>query len=172
MTLSPSPAGAARPAWVNAAMLAVFVAVPILVGQLGNAVTLPAVRGWYQVLRHPAWTPPDWVFAPVWTVLYVLMGVAAWLVWRHASGDARRRPLGLFALQLGLNLAWSLLFFGLGWFAAAGVEIVVLWLAILATARAFAALRPLAGWLLAPYLAWVAYAAVLNGWIWALNRGA
>ncbi|BAU49483.1 tryptophan-rich sensory protein [Sulfurifustis variabilis] len=124
---------------------------------------------WYAALEKPAWTPPDAVFPPVWTTLYLLMGVAAGLVWlrRHAAGAYP--ALALFALQLALNALWSWLFFGwhlVGW---ALIEIAVLLVAILAMLRAFLPVSRVAGWLLAPYAAWVAYATTLNAAIWWLN---
>jgi tryptophan-rich sensory protein len=124
---------------------------------------------WYRGLETPALTPPSWVFGPAWTVLYVLMALAAWLVWRERGLAGARGPLALFALQLALNAAWSALFFGahaMGW---ALVEIVALWLCIAATALAFRRVRPLAGALLLPYLAWVAFATWLNLGFWRLN---
>lgn len=124
----------------------------------------------YQVLRKPAWTPPAWVFGPVWTVLYALMGVAAWLVWKEGGFGHAAIPLSLFLLQLALNGAWSWLFFGLEQRGVACVEILLLWLAILATLITFWNARPLAGALLLPYLAWVSFAAALNFAIWRMNR--
>jgi len=126
---------------------------------------------WYASLRKPAWNPPSWVFGPVWTALYTMMAVAAWLVWRRGGFAARRRPLILFLVQLALNAAWTPLFFGLqqpGW---AFAEIVLLWLAIAATLAAFRPVSPAAAWLLAPYLAWVSFAALLNFSLWRLNAG-
>ncbi len=120
--------------------------------------------GWYATLPKPAWTPPGWVFGPVWTLLYILIAVAAWLVWRaRGSLRAAAPPLAAWAAQLLLNGLWSLLFFGLQLVVPAFVEILLLWLAILATVIAFWRVRPLAGALLLPYLAWVAFAAALNG---------
>lgn len=120
--------------------------------------------GWYATLPKPAWTPPGWVFGPVWTLLYILIAVAAWLVWRaRGSLRAAAPPLAVWAAQLLLNGLWSLLFFGLHLVVPAFVEILLLWLAILATVIAFWRVRPLAGALLLPYLAWVAFAAALNG---------
>jgi tryptophan-rich sensory protein len=124
---------------------------------------------WYASLAKPAWTPPSVVFGPVWTVLYVLMGVAAWLVWRKAGFSGAPAALGLFVAQLVLNALWSYLFFGLHRPGAAFVEIVVLWLVILATAIGFWRVRPAAGALLIPYLAWVAFASGLNYQLWKLN---
>ncbi|MDX1460528.1 MAG: TspO/MBR family protein [Xanthomonadales bacterium] len=125
---------------------------------------------WYAAMNKPAWNPPSWVFGPVWTTLYLMMAFAAWLVW--LTGDSRRgEALSWWGLQLVLNGAWSWLFFGLhrpGWALA---EIGMLWLAIVLTIRSFRAIRPLAGWLLAPYLAWVTFAMVLNFTLWQLNGG-
>lgn len=136
---------------------------------------------WYAALAKPAWNPPAWVFAPVWTLLYAMMAVAGWLVWRSGEvarsgsaieagqGPSRSLALGVFVLQLGLNGAWSWLFFGLHRPGLALAEIVVLWLAILATTVLFWRRRPLAGALLVPYLIWVAFAAALNFALWRLN---
>lgn len=128
------------------------------------------VGAWYAQLEKPPWNPPSWVFGPVWTVLYTLMGVAAWIVW-HRSGGVRfaRVPLGLFLFQLVLNGLWSALFFGLHRPGLAFAEIVVLWGAILATTIAFWRRQSTAGLLLLPYLAWVTFAGVLNAAIWQLN---
>jgi benzodiazapine receptor len=124
---------------------------------------------WYASLTKPAWTPPNAVFGPVWTALYVLMGVAAWLVWRKAGFSGAPVALGLFVAQLALNALWSYLFFGLHRPGAAFAEIVVLWLAILGTVIGFWRVRPAAGALLIPYLAWVTFASGLNVQLWRLN---
>jgi translocator protein len=124
---------------------------------------------WYASLAKPAWNPPNAVFAPVWTVLYVFMGVAAWLVWRKAGFSGATVPLALFLLQLALNSLWSYLFFGLQQPMLAFFEIVVLWIAILATTLGFWKVTPAAGVLLVPYLCWVAFAAALNLQLWRLN---
>lgn len=133
---------------------------------------------WYAALEKPPWNPPAWVFGPVWTVLYVMMAVAGWLVWRSPEppGGARggwsagrRAALGAFAVQLALNGAWSWLFFGLHRPALAFAEIVALWLAILLTTILFWRIRAAAGALLLPYLAWVSFAAALNLELWRLS---
>jgi len=121
---------------------------------------------WYAGLRKPAWNPPNWLFAPVWTLLYAMMAVAAWLVWRDAGLS---REITLFVVQLLLNAAWTWLFFGLKRPGLAFVEIVALWLAILGTLVVLWSVRPLAALLLAPYLAWVTFAAALNAALWRLN---
>lgn len=122
---------------------------------------------WYAGLVKPSWNPPSWLFAPVWTVLYGMMAVASWLVWRTRA--AVRTALTLFALQLVLNATWSWLFFGLERPDLAFADIVLLWLALLATTAAFFRIRAAAGILMLPYLFWVSFAAALNFAIWRLN---
>jgi translocator protein len=124
---------------------------------------------WYAALRKPPWNPPAWIFGPVWTALYTMMAVAAWLVWKQGGFAAQRGPLSLFLLQLALNATWTPLFFGLHWLGAAFGEIVCLWLAIAATMVAFRRANRPASWLIAPYLAWVSFAALLNFTLWQLN---
>jgi tryptophan-rich sensory protein len=149
--------------------LAGFVAGCLAIAGLGGAATSLSVGGWYQDLTKPPFNPPDQVFAPVWTALYLMMAVAAWRVWRHRESRGRGRGLVLFALQLALNLLWSCLFFGIMAVGAALIEIVFLWVAIVATAAAFGHIDRAAGWLMVPYAAWVLFAAVLNAAIWWLN---
>ena len=151
------------------AALALFIAATLAVAAIGGAVTAGSVDGWYVGIVKPSFNPPAGVFGPVWTVLYLMMAVAAWRVWCREKHAGRPAALTLFAVQLGLNLGWSLLFFGLHAPGLALLEIVVLWLAIAATMRAFLRIDAVAGYLLAPYLAWVAFAAVLNLRIWQLN---
>jgi tryptophan-rich sensory protein len=124
---------------------------------------------WYASLRKPTWNPPAWVFGPVWSALYTMMAVAAWLVWKRGGFVAQRRPLTLFLAQLALNAAWTPLFFGLHRPGVAFAVIILLWLAIAATLFAFRPVSRAAAWLLAPYLAWVSFATVLNGTLWRLN---
>lgn len=145
-----------------------FIALTLVVGWIGARVTLPAIPGWYAQLAKPSFTPPNWAFGPVWTALYVMMAIAAWLTWRTDS-PLRSRALALWAVQLALNLAWSMLFFGARQPGLALAEIVALLLAIIATIALFARVAPLAAWLLVPYLAWVGYASALNFAIWRLN---
>lgn len=125
---------------------------------------------WYASLKKPSWNPPGWIFGPVWTALYAMMAVAAWLVWRRGGLKAQRRPLTLFVVQLALNAAWTPLFFGLHWPGVAFVEIVFLWLALGATLVAFSRVSRFAACLLTPYLGWLSFAAVLNFTLWRLNR--
>lgn len=149
--------------------LAAFILAAFSAGAIGSIFTASAIPTWYAALRKPPWTPPGWVFGPVWTTLYLMMGVAAWLVWRRGGCAANRTPLILFALQLAANALWSILFFGLHAPGAAFLEILILWSLILATALTFRRVSSLAAWLLLPYLAWVTYAATLNVGVWRLN---
>ncbi len=146
------------------------VLLPVAVGAAGGAVTAPAIPTWYRSLRKPAWNPPDAVFGPVWTVLYLAMGVALALVRRRADPDRTGRLGRLFGVQLALNFAWSAAFFGLRRPAAGVAVIVPLWLSIAATVVEFWRVRRLAGLLLLPYLAWTTFATALNVAVWRLNR--
>jgi len=150
------------------AALALSLAVVAVVAVVGGLVTAGAVDGWYRTLEKPVFNPPDWLFGPVWTALYVMMAVAAWLVWRRGRAVARPALL-LYAGQLALNLAWTLLFFGAHAIAVAFIEILVLLAMIVLTARAFFRVDVRAGWLMVPYALWVAFAAVLTGSVMALN---
>lgn len=123
----------------------------------------------YRQLAQPSWAPPASVFGPVWSVLYVLMGVAAWLAWRDGGWHRQRGVLVLFVLQLAVNALWSWLFFGWHRGALAFADIVLLWLLIVATVIGFWRVRPLAGALLLPYLGWVSFATALNYAVWQLN---
>jgi tryptophan-rich sensory protein len=148
----------------------IALAAPLAVGLLSGLATAGGVRDWYPTLAKPSFNPPDWLFGPVWTVLYLLMGVAAWLVWRRADEARVGTPLLLFAAQLLLNGLWSVLFFGLRSPGVAAVEILVLWLLIGLTIRAFRRVSVPAAVLLTPYWAWVTFAAALNLAIWMMNR--
>jgi tryptophan-rich sensory protein len=143
-----------------------FVGLCLLVGMTGASITAPAVRGWYLTLRYPPGTPANWVFPVVWTVLYVLIGVSAWRVWRRV-GTAR--VIRVWGWQLALGAAWSPAFFGLHSPAAGLVVIVPFWFSIVWTIRGFAPIDRPAAWMLAPYLAWVSYATYLNAGFWWLN---
>ena len=155
----------------NASKLLIAVALPVAVGGLSGFATARGVSTWYPTLVKPSFNPPAWVFGPVWTVLYIMMGVAAYLVWlRGVDADGVRVALAVFVVQLVLNGLWSILFFGmhsLGW---ALFEIIVLWVAIAATIWLFWRVVPAAGVLLLPYWAWVSFATVLNASLWWLNR--
>jgi tryptophan-rich sensory protein len=125
---------------------------------------------WYEALAKPSWRPPNWLFPPAWAVLYILMAIAAWLVWREAGFAGAPLALMLWFAQLALNAAWSWIFFGLRRMDWALADLAALWLAILATILAFAPVSAAAAWLMAPYLAWVSFAGVLNLAMVRLNR--
>lgn len=146
------------------------IAVALVAGSFGGIATSSSVQTWYPTLAKPEWNPPAWVFGPVWTVLYVLMGLAAGAIWSMPESRERNRALGLYWLQLALNVAWSFLFFGLRSPGAAFFEIVMLWAAILGTLFLFWRQKAWTGALLIPYLAWVTFASALNFSIWQLNR--
>ncbi len=139
-------------------------------GIVGSIFTASAIPTWYATLMKPALNPPSFVFGPVWTTLFILMGIAAFLVWEKGIERSDvKKALGLFFVQLALNTAWSIIFFALhspGW---AFVEIVFLWLAILATIEAFRKISERAAWLLLPYILWVSFASYLNYMIYVLN---
>jgi len=154
---------------LDLAGLAFFVALCLGIGALGAGVVATSVRSWYGDLVKPSFAPPNAVFGPVWTVLYVMMAVAAWRVWRAADRDTTRGPLTLFALQLALNLGWTVVFFGLEKIGAAVATIVVLDVGVVVTLLAFRTIDRGAALLMVPYLAWVSFATVLNITLWRLN---
>jgi tryptophan-rich sensory protein len=148
-------------------MLALFLGICLGVGAVGGFFTSSSVKTWFPTLCKPSWNPPSWLFAPVWTTLYIMMAIAGWAVWR--DGRFMSVAGGLYVLQLILNFAWSWLFFGLKRPDLALIEVIMLWASILATLTAFWQINPLAGWLFVPYLAWVTFASFLNHAIWKLN---
>jgi tryptophan-rich sensory protein len=149
--------------------LAGFVLVCFTVSAFGGWVTAGSVATWYPTLAKPAFNPPDWVFAPVWSVLYLMIAIAGWRMWRRRGLGGARRALIAYALQLALNLAWSLIFFGGRMIGAALAEIVVLLAAIFVTAGLFWRIDRVAAMLLLPYASWAAFAALLNAALWRLN---
>ncbi|HNX17281.1 MAG TPA: tryptophan-rich sensory protein [Methanoregula sp.] len=145
-------------------------AIPLLVGIIGSYFTSGSIPGWYAGLNKPAINPPAWVFAPVWTALYILMGFSLWLVVREGTRHAPvRQGIIIFSIQLALNLLWSIVFFSWHMIAAAFVVLMLLVGFIAATALVFRRISVPAAWLLVPYLAWCCFAAVLNAQIWLLN---
>jgi benzodiazapine receptor len=153
----------------NIASLGGFLVLCLSVSAIGGVVTRTAVHDWYQELAKPHFTPPDWVFAPVWITLYLLMGFSAWLIWRRVGLAGGRTPLTVFAVQLALNLAWSFVFFGarlIGW---AAIELGFLWVAIAFNIWVFWRIDRLASVLLVPYFLWASFAGVLNTSIYILN---
>lgn len=154
---------------VEIAVLVLFLAICLGTAGLGAAVTNLSVHDWYTTLEKPSWNPPNWLFGPVWTTLYIGMAIAAWLVWRKRGLAEGWLPLTLFGIQLTLNAIWSALFFGLRSPGAAFVEILLLWISILATIIAFTRYSTWAAALLVPYLTWVSFATALNWTLWRMN---
>jgi tryptophan-rich sensory protein len=150
--------------------LFISIAITLLVGAIAGYFTTSGVNGWYAVANKPSFNPPNWLFAPVWTALYIMMGIALYLVWsKDFSKDIKQTAFVLFAVQLALNFAWSFIFFYAkqpGW---AFVDIVIMWVAILLTIWWFGKISPLSAWLLVPYISWVSFASLLNFYIWKLN---
>jgi translocator protein len=154
----------------NVLALAGFLLATALAAGIGGIATAESVGSWYVTLNKPSWNPPGWVFGPAWTLLYLLMSVAAWRVWRVRDRPGARTTLALHGAQLVLNAGWSILFFGLRSPGLALIEIALLWSLLAVLQRAFWRLDRPAAWLWMPYLAWVSFATALNASIWWLNR--
>ena len=151
--------------------IAIVVIICLSVGYLSGMVTREAITTWYPTLVKPSFNPPNWIFAPVWTSLYVMMGIAAGLVWNQIASNevAVTKALQFFGIQLVLNVLWSYLFFGMHNLMLATIEVVLLWLLIFENYSQFAKINKTASYLLLPYLAWVSFASVLTASIWWLN---
>lgn len=136
---------------------------------VGALFTTPQIDGWYATLDRPGFAPPNWVFGPVWTILYAMMAVAVWMIWKTERSRSRVVPLTLFAIQLILNVFWSVLFFGMQNPFLAFLEIILLWILILSTILSFTQYSKPAAFLMVPYWLWVTFAMVLNYGFWTLN---
>ena len=143
---------------------------PLMVGGVSGFFTAGSIEGWYITLNKPWFNPPNWIFGPVWTLLYLMMGIAFFLIWKSdAPADAKRIAIRVYFVQLALNFAWSLIFFYMeqpGW---ALVDILLMWVAIFWTILAFGKISSASAWLLVPYICWVSFAMALNFAIWKLN---
>ena len=159
----------ARSAAADYAALAGFVLLCAAISGLGGWATAGSVSTWYPTLAKPPFNPPNWVFAPVWSTLYLMIALAGWRAWRRSQGAERRLALTAYGVQLGLNLSWSFVFFGAQLIGPALAVIVALLAAILVNARLFWRIDRAAGALLVPYAAWVAFATLLNAALWRLN---
>lgn len=148
----------------------IFIAICLLAGFIGSRFTFVSVKTWYRTINKPSWTPPDWLFAPVWTFLYVLMAIAAARVWEGGVSKDVSVPILLFGGQLLLNVAWSAIFFGMRRINLAFKEILLLWIAVLATTAVFWSVDRIAGILFMPYALWVSFAAFLNYTIDRMNK--
>jgi translocator protein len=155
-----------RDSWLS---LLPFVLLCFAARAIGSVFTRQSVQNWYPQLNKPQWNPPNWVFGPVWSFLYLMMALSAWLVWREAGWPGAKFPLLLFGIQLLLNVVWSAVFFGMHAIGAAFGEVLLLWTMTIATAVAFYPVSRLAAWLLIPYIAWVGFASYLNWRLWQMN---
>jgi translocator protein len=155
----------------KALRMLLFVLVCLLAGFIGSLFTTPAIPGWYAGLTKPSFSPPNWIFAPVWTTLYVLMGLSGFLVYEKGPKKREVRiALAVFAVQLVLNALWSIIFFGAHMILGAAVLIIILWAMIVITIRLFSGISKAAAYLLVPYILWVSLATVLNISLYILNR--
>ena len=154
----------------NILILAGCILIPLAVGGFSGMATRTAIRGWYNQLRKPSFNPPNWLFGPVWTMLYILMGVSLYIIIRQEPSAERERALLFFTAQLVLNFFWSIIFFYYKRLGFALIEIAVLWFFIIGMIISFIAVNPLAGYLQIPYLCWVSFASILNASVWQLNR--
>ena len=150
----------------------ISVLIPVGIGAISGLFTASNVKTWFVTVAKPSFNPPGWLFAPVWTTLYVMMGIAFFLVWKNETiqKSIKQKAIILFAIQMVLNFLWSFIFFQqheIGW---ALVDIVLLWIFILLTIFSFAPISKTAAWLLVPYISWVSFATILNFAIWQLNR--
>jgi benzodiazapine receptor len=153
----------------NIRSLIVFLALCLSVSLIGGWITQTSVNDWYQTLVKPTLNPPDWVFAPTWVTLYVMMALSAWRIWLRSAGRIRQLAMLIFAIQLALNLAWSFIFFGAKSPSFAAIEIVALWITIFISLLTFSRIDRIAVWLMIPYLLWVSFAIYLNVSIYLLN---
>ena len=151
--------------------LVVSVGLPLALGAIAGMYTTAAVPEWYASLNKPSFNPPNWIFGPVWTVLYIVMGISLFLVWKSEPGEARNLAMGVFFVQLALNFAWSFVFFYSKMIGPALIEIIVLWITIVIMMILFYKIRPLAAYINIPYLLWVSFATVLNAAYFVLNKG-
>ena len=147
----------------------IAITIPLLIGFSSSFFTVSEIGSWYQTIEKPSWNPPNWIFGPVWTTLYVLMGISLFLVWK-SSALHKRSAIILFSLQIVLNFFWSFIFFKQHQIGLAFAEILALWSMILLNIFAFGRINKLAAWLLVPYISWVSFAAILNFTIWQLNK--
>jgi len=145
-------------------------AIPLLVGGISGWLTAGETNTWYQTINKPPFNPPNWIFGPVWTTLYILMGISLFMIWDSPKSAERQRAMVVFSIQLFLNFCWSLIFFKLHMLFGAVVEIIALWLMIIYMLLCFSRVKPLAAYLNIPYLLWVSFASVLSTATWWLNR--
>ncbi len=149
--------------------LVISLLITLGVGAIAGYATATNINTWYPHLQKPSFNPPNWIFAPVWTLLYILMGISLYLVWKQPASSERNRALSFFFIQLFLNFCWSFIFFNYHQIALAMVDIILLWVMILITILLFSTFSKMASWVLVPYILWVSFATVLNIAIYKLN---
>ena len=149
--------------------LLVFILITLFAGFIGSLFTTPSIASWYAFINKPSFSPPNWLFAPVWSLLYILMGIAAFLIWQKRDNLKTKPALMFYGIQLILNTFWSIIFFGMHNPGLAFLEIIILWTFILITLIKFYKINKAAGFLFIPYLLWVSFASILNFAIWMLN---
>jgi benzodiazapine receptor len=149
--------------------LIVSIALPLAAGAIAGIFTAKAIPGWYETLNQPSFNPPNWIFGPVWTVLYILMGVSLFMIWETAPGQQRNLAMAVFLIQLLLNFGWTFLFFYFNRIGLALIEIVVLWCAIVVMMVLFYRIKPVSAWINIPYLLWVTFATILTAAYYKLN---
>ena len=152
----------------NLMKLIISILICQIAGGIGAIVTYPSIKGWYESLQKPSFNPPNWIFGPVWTLLYVLMGISLFLIWKNNEKD-NKSAISIFIVQLILNVVWSCLFFGLHSPFLAFLEITILWFFILFTIYKFWRIDKISSLLLVPYILWVTFASFPNFYIWKLN---
>ena len=153
----------------NTFKLVISVLIPLIIGFLGSFFTASSVDSWFTTINKPSFNPPGWIFAPVWTTLYILIGLSFYLVWRNNFGEARKKVISVYFMQLLFNLLWSVLFFGLKSPLLGLIDIIILLILIIANTIIFYKISKTAGYLLIPYLLWVSFASILNFSIFLLN---
>lgn len=153
----------------NTQKLIISIVATVGIGSLGAIFTIAEIPNWYAGLNKPSFNPPNWLFGPVWTSLYTMMGIAFYLIWKQLATDTRKKAIQIFIIQFVLNFFWSIIFFSLHSIGAALIEIIVMWIFILLTIIQFSKLSKPAAWLLVPYIAWVSFATLLTASIWKLN---
>lgn len=146
------------------------IALTVALGGASGYVTVKEIPTWYASLNKPSFNPPNYLFGPVWTILYILMGISLFLIWKQPPSPQRKQALTIYLLQFALNLAWSFIFFNQHQIFLALFEIIAIWICILLTILAFSKINKVAAWLLVPYISWVSFATVLTYYIWLLNH--
>ncbi|PIV17069.1 MAG: TspO protein [Flavobacteriales bacterium CG03_land_8_20_14_0_80_35_15] len=151
--------------------LIISIALPLALGALAGLFTAQSIPEWFATLNKPSFNPPNWIFGPVWTTLYIIMGISFFLIWNQEMSKERNLAILVFMLQLVFNFGWSFIFFYFNMIGFALIEIILLWISIAFTLVLFYKIKPIASYINIPYLLWVTFATVLNGSFYFLNRG-